>query len=205
VSERHAESQAASYSESALVLVHDEDGLIDADLSSQAVGELEDWQKLALEECDAVMQLPDDRQVEPDLSSHAVGELEDWQKVALDECDAAAAWTEEWQKEALDEYNTALYRRAAHQAAAAQRDAALAGVRLRLRRARSCLGGRRRPGRRSTRAASRAAGGGDPPDEPGPGERGAKHSSACLSAEQTVAAAVTRTAEVARWARGRAS
>jgi hypothetical protein len=46
---------------------------------------------------------------------------------------------------------------------------------LRCRRARSCLGGRRRPGRRSsTRAASRSAGGGDP-DEPGPGERGTKY------------------------------
>lgn len=86
--------------------------------------------------------------------------------------DDAAGELEDWQKDALDEYGDALYRRAVRKATKVHRGILLGPSRLRLRRARSTLGGRRRPGaRRSARSASRSAGGGDP-DQPGPGEAG---------------------------------
>jgi hypothetical protein len=143
------------------------------------VAELDHWKKNAPGECDAATSHSAESPVDPDFG-RANGELEDWQKNALDRCDAVKRSAdapigpdlgrcvgdlEDWQKDALDEYDAALR----HQAAA-QRRAVLARGRLRVHRARSSLGGRRRPGCRRT-AASRSAGGGDS-DESGPGEAG---------------------------------
>jgi hypothetical protein len=116
-------------------------------------GQLDNWQCEALERYEAA------RQDDPFLA-----ELAECENVAI--CENGM---EDWQKEALESYAAAEHRRAVTAAARAVRRE---HQRTRLRaRSRSCLGGRRRPGRRSTRrAASRSAGGGDP-DEPGPGER----------------------------------
>src|SRR2546429_362109 len=91
----------------------------------------------------------------------------------------------EWQAEALQTYDDALRRREMRNASVACRDSILACGRVRLHRARSSLGGGRRPRpRRSARSASRSAGGGES-DDPGPAERGAKYTAAYPSADRS--------------------
>lgn len=126
-----------------------------------------------------------------DPFANVVGELEDWHKCALDRHETAshrkAAVRDARQRHAHMQARKAEARRAERDWARTCEFALARHLdgKLRLRRARSSLGGRRRPGtRRSTRAAARS-GGGDP-DPPGPGERGAKYTDACLTLEQRV-------------------